>query len=1155
MRKIFKNVLLIFTILVVHSILKVNVVNAAEVTNIYHKIIDCSQSSWGSYGTSSGGAYQIGATYKNLGGYWGYYWATARYIDTGTTIYCDGRQTLNVMVGINDCNVVLQRSSDNKNWTTVKTISAKNTNGQSEYFHYTINNYSGGARYWRVKKTGNRWTKNSGVDDLEVTLKTPTVRTVIKYLEEGTNKELLPSYTSALCWVRDYEKSNMPYKTYTAKVKPIDKYVCTSGDKSITLQYDKTQTITLYYRKKVVDKLSCSLSGYQYREPNTNRYWVTPNKQFKVDVAAGSIYEYPEKVNLTAYNGQGQQAYSQWYNTGGMVGNDGGTRLYNSSSFKAYKTTGKPLNEYALNCSYLLKADNNQIGQHFTFKARGHMNGVTSAFKGENDSKELWVDGTAPHGTSYNFTKVSDTQFNINAYNVTDTSDGTNRGCGVKSVTADVWVDYNGTGVKFKKSYTLYNQGNNTYSATINISSHDNYTSWYYGNITLKDQLGNTRTVEVGRCDLFKTNLKATEIKIFDKSGKEVNDVIQNVHYNAQIKFINDGEKPVQNFNIGLYVSNRFLNQTYYDKTISPGKSDTVTVDFAVYERGNITLTSFVDNTNLIIETDENDNKVSKPYVSNRVNIKATDIKILDKEKKNEQSSLIQNFDYVARISYINDGDVDLSNVNVGLYENNIKLGSANIISVKSRIGSNTGTIDIAFTSRNRGTRNFKGVLDDGNFIIESDENDNTAEINIVSNKLNIKTNNIRVFNPRENRYVKQLIENQEYEAHVDIVNDGDLNINKFDLSLSKDGNRIDVQTVTSSENNNFGLVINENKIVKFKFKATGRTLTGTVLEAYADYNNKIVESIETDNKAATPNPYDKAPNNPSNTVDIDKEPNNPNYDGTDTTTPITIIKLDLVAKYIDFVLPNKEDVQNELFVNYQYRAKLKFSNESDLSWDNIDLLDKSFYVSLYEEDKLVQRKLIKNIGKDQIVTLYFPYTAREENLGNRKFRLVVDDGDNIPESNENNNVKQIQKTVSHSRLMDYKITNIVNPPNKYVYPIYRQDMPADMKSGYKLSVGLSSLGRFDKVTVHFTDTMGRDLGIHEMTRLTEDGESPSAEWGLDYITELETDIGTILISDVIGYDNASNRQYKYNAENNWHGDTVKFIGTALSDITIQRRY
>lgn len=755
-------------------------------------------------------------------------------------------------------------------------------------------------------------------------------------------------------------------------------------------------------------------------------------------------------------------------------------------------------------------------------------------WNGEKTYRTIKADSEAPTATKAYIANVTSTGYDVYVTGVSD-----NGQSGVSRVqfptwTTSGWQDDIQSSWDTNSAATGQNLGNGTWKYHVNITDHNSEVGEYNTHVYLYDNVGNSSLVDGFKIDV-KVNLKALDISILDENNIPTSNLIQNRNYKAKIKYKNDGLNDLNNFYVGICSNSTssVINKVYVTDAIKVGQTKEIIVPFKLQNRNtDLGLIGFVDCTNIIRESNEDDNTIYKNINVKRVNIKALSINILD-ENKSKVTELQQNKKYFARINYINDGDILLENIRVGLYENNNKLSASTISSVSSVSSNNQGYIDIEFISNNRGQRTFKGILDDGDFIKESDEDDNETSTSLVSNKINVQANKIDIFNPWENRYVKQLIEGKEYEAHIRVCNDGDKNLNSVDIGLFQDNKFLSAD--------NISLNIGENQVVKIKFTAKGPTKKGTVFKGFADCNDLIDESNESDNEVFTPKPYatEGTPINP---------PLNPN----DPKIPVTIERLDLAATYIDFVGPDNEDIQNELYVNEPYRIKVKFKNLSTLAWSELDMLSKDFYIAVYDNDKFLGKTLIKDINKNQELTNYFNYIPTFSDEGTHTFKFVVDDGNKIPEFNENNNIATVTKKVVAIRLINLRIADMVNPPNKYTFPIFTDKMPADAKAGYKVQFDVDSIGLCDKVTVEILEG-SKNIGIANMTKTYQSGNKQI--WHLDYIIPLGTPYNppTIINFKVIGTRGTS--IFDYNIKNGFHGNVLKVIGNALDDVYINRIY
>ena len=226
------------------------------------------------------------------------------------------------------------------------------------------------------------------------------------------------------------------------------------------------------------------------------------------------------------------------------------------------------------------------------------------------------------------------------------------------------------------------------------------------------------------------------------------------------------------------------------------------------------------------------------------------------------------------------------------------------------------------------------------------------------------------------------------------------------------------------------------------------------------------------------------------------------------------------------------------------------------LSLEHYDILNKNFLNEIYYDGTKIDEVTISDLGKDERKTFYkdfvIPELKPDEIEVIKKLTLKVDSTNAIYETNENNNILNTNKKVLGLKVTDYRITDMVNPPKKYTYPIYIKNMPVSVKAGYNVTLRADVQGKPDRVYVQMTDNKGNNHGTYEMKKV-KDISNNKAEYEFIFTTPLDSEKGTIFISEVIATRNSST--YNYNKRENWNGDTLKIGGSALEDIIIFRKH
>ena len=139
---------------------------------------------------------------------------------------------------------------------------------------------------------------------------------------------------------------------------------------------------------------------------------------------------------------------------------------------------------------------------------------------------------------------------------------------------------------------------------------------------------------------------------------------------------------------------------------------------------------------------------------------------------------------YVAKVQYINDGDVNvITPFNIGLYD---ETGNkANGIEVKSANVGVTSTVNLTFTMSVPGKHTFQAKIDDGNKIAEVNELDNevtTGTINVFV--INIKTTSLSIVELNDETVRTSLKIGSQYRAKIKVRNDGGRDVSTFNIGL-----------------------------------------------------------------------------------------------------------------------------------------------------------------------------------------------------------------------------------------------------------------------------------------------------------------------------------------------------------------------------------
>lgn len=388
---------------------------------------------------------------------------------------------------------------------------------------------------------------------------------------------------------------------------------------------------------------------------------------------------------------------------------------------------------------------------------------------------------------------------------------------------------------------------------------------------------------------VYTLNLLPTAVSIVGESDNvEVTSLQQNKKYRVKVVVTNNGQVDITDtFSVGVTEKDKSntVSKISSDQNISglkKGASATVYFPFVEVNRGESSIEAFVDNKEEVDESIEIDNKKSTVVNSFRKNLRADSIEIVGIDDDIPKKNLVQNMQYRAKLQFSNDGDTDITEAfDITLYENDKKIsGSVNPARKTGIKKDGKETVYITFTAANRGTLDYKFVVDDKNEIYESDEADNSKDIVMINNRVNIKAITMDILDSNNN-IQGYLIKGQSYKARVKIQNDGDEDLGEFNVGLYDADTKVSTLKVTG-----IGKGDSETYILNFVPSRTGvRSFT-----AFADESNIINESLETDNKVSLSIPtYDLELTN-FRIVDMVNPPSSYTY-------PISIINMPVSVK------------------------------------------------------------------------------------------------------------------------------------------------------------------------------------------------------------------------------------------------------------------
>jgi hypothetical protein len=148
-----------------------------------------------------------------------------------------------------------------------------------------------------------------------------------------------------------------------------------------------------------------------------------------------------------------------------------------------------------------------------------------------------------------------------------------------------------------------------------------------------------------------------------------------------------------------------------------------------------------------------------------------------------------------------------------------------------------------------------------------------------------------------------------------------------------------------------------------------------------------------------------------------------------------------------------------------------------------------------------------------------------------------------------------IQNLIVNSKLINFRISNMVNPPTAYTFPILVANMPVDCKSGYQDEFDIDTIGEFDNVTIA-SYINGVYQATYNLTKTSDTGSTQT--WHLNYILPLDTDNDSMVSYKINGSIIETSFNYDYNLNNSWGsttigGNVLHVIGNALEDAMVHR--
>lgn len=393
-------------------------------------------------------------------------------------------------------------------------------------------------------------------------------------------------------------------------------------------------------------------------------------------------------------------------------------------------------------------------------------------------------------------------------------------------------------------------EGNWTLTPPVNTSTYQAYK--FDGIADVDNTVWETyenNNIKTTTLNAYYQNLKPTLIDIVGESDDiSVTELQQGKKYRVKFVIKNDGQTNIGNFsaNVKETISNSSIGTVNYSGLNANTSTSTHYMTFTSNGRCNVNFEVFADSGLVIKESNEADNKLATSRSGYRLNLKTTKIDIIGISDTNSKNPLTQNIQYRAAITVQNDGDKDISDTVVALYEN-----ASNTLSGANKHGTTNLTLAkgaskivyINFTPTNRGSRSFLGVADDSNIVDETDELDNTAYTTRTINKVNIKAV-VMSIKDLEGNSQTMIQKGGNYKAEVQLINDGDIDIGAFNLGFYDNDNKIASLPIASLNKSTTPTTF----VISFSPQNGG----SRTFKAFADDELKIEESIETDNQLSS---------------------------------------------------------------------------------------------------------------------------------------------------------------------------------------------------------------------------------------------------------------------------------------------------------------
>jgi subtilase family serine protease len=485
-------------------------------------------------------------------------------------------------------------------------------------------------------------------------------------------------------------------------------------------------------------------------------------------------------------------------------------------------------------------------------------------------------------------------------------------------------------------------------------------------------------------------------------------------------------------------------------------------------------------------------------------NIQAVKIDVFDSNNVLVTGDLIQNLSYTIVTTYKNAGLDVLSGFSVAMSAEGL-VKSTQAIATGLAVNT-TGSVSFTYKPTTTGVKVLSSKVDSTNVIYEPNEYDNIVNLSRNVKKRNLRADSIEIVGIADNVAKNPLTQNYEYRAMVKYTNDGEVNITEdFNIDVYEDNIKMSTSARTTHT-----VAPGQQDTVYITFIA--KTRGNIYFKAVIDGSSEVDESNETDNTI----------------ISTSKKDNKIN------------------VRVVDISFENSAgEVQNTFLIKgLIYKAKINLINDGD-----IDL--SQFNIGIYDGATRIASLPVTGLNMSETTTQYV-VSFSPTITGPRTFTVFADDNFELSESIETDNQITKELHVYDLQLVNYRITDIVNPPSDYTYPLDVTQMPVSIKSGYNVTFRIDVIGLAERVYSELSNSIGDDLGTVELTKISDTGTGFST-WEYTYTTDLETPNETIIYSVMKG--DVSDFTYNFNIRNSWNGATLTINGSALDDAMIQRVY